>query len=176
MPNSNYDITFENAKLAIGQKELTVIVDVDDKQYDSLENASYSATLKGVVNNEEVTLKCENVTASFAQTAADEDIAVSLTGDFGLNGTDELLKNYKLIQPAKTGYTADIYNHYNASEYESKPNSWTNESVSITAADGYLIALDNKNDSQWSKVLTCSTWSCLVNIISNCFWKRNCLC
>lgn len=152
--NNNYDITFVEGVFTIDEKNLTVEVKVLDKQYDGLVDAAYHTTLNGVVNGEDVLLDCSNVTAVFAKETVGESITVTLTGDFGLTGSANL-DNYVLVQPQKEDAAA-IYNTYDATEYIVTPDEWTNGSVSIIPQEGYCIATENKDSSEWQDKLEVS--------------------
>lgn len=152
--NPDYAITFIEGTFTISRRNLTIEVSVDDKQYDGLTNATFQAQLKGVQNGEDITLIKEGVTAHFETAETGEDIAVTIS-EFTVSCTDEVRKNYELIQP--TGLKASIYNTYDATEYTVDPEGWTNDKVTITPAEGYLISYGNSDNNTWETVLILDT-------------------
>lgn len=82
----------------ISLKDLHISVQIADKQYDGLAAATIKkAELIDVVEGDVVTLNSEGVKANFDSVAVGENIGVTLTGSFVLEGEDA--KNYRLIPP-----------------------------------------------------------------------------
>ena len=156
----NYTLSSQPASVTadITEKELTVSVEVDDKQYDGLNTATIkndSVHLNGIVGNEAVSVSYENVTANFTSADVGEEIKVTFTGAFELVGEADVLKNYTLKQPESV--TAAIYNHYEAekgTDYTVNSNDWINTDFVVTAGEGYEVSRTNTADAEnWSSEL-----------------------
>ena len=139
---------FQIAKRAVGVKGLSVA----DKTYDGTTSATIAGTpsVDGAVEGDDVALV--NGAPTFASAAVGEKIAVTFT-DFSLTGS--AAGNYELAQP--TGVTASIRAYEAAgSEYAATTGEWTNQDFTVTAADGWKVALSDAADADWRDSLTCS--------------------
>lgn len=83
-------------KANITPRTLTVNVTAQNKEYDGTADANVKAELdkSGVVNNDEVTLVTDGVTAKFDTKNAGKNKTVTLSGSYGLSGT--AANNYTL--------------------------------------------------------------------------------
>lgn len=171
--NKNYNISFIYGKFTIKPKELTVNVTVKDKQYDGLADAEFEAELVGVIDSDagKVMLDRSQVTAAFDSVLAADGIAVALTGDFDYTCTGTKKENYFITQP--TGFTANIYNTYDAGEYTVSSADWTNQDVVITANSDYLLSLGYSDSSVWSETLTYSSEAASPDGNEFTFYVRN---
>lgn len=143
----------------ITKAELSVEVQVKDKQYDGLNTAEIeTVTLVGAAEGDQI--KLINGTPTFASIDVGENIAIHFT-EFTLEEEEDVLNNYTFIQP--TGVTANITNTWIPTkdvEYttsQTNANGWVKEDFKIQAKEGYLLALGNKADgsrsTNWSKEL-----------------------
>jgi len=171
--NKNYNISFNYGKFTIKPKELTVNVTVKDKQYDGLADAEFEAELVGVIDSDagKVMLDRSQVTAAFDSVLAADGIAVALTGDFDYTCTGTKKENYFITQP--TGFTASIYNTYDAGEYTVSSADWTNQDVVITANSDYLLSLGYSDSSDWTETLTYSSEAASSDGNEFTFYVRN---
>ena len=140
--------TFQIAKKNVSVKDLAVA----DKTYDGTTAATIAGTpsLGGAVAGDDVSLVCGVPT--FASAKVGEKVAVEFT-DFSLTGA--AAGNYELTQPS--GVTASILAYEaDGSEYAATTGEWTNKDFTVTAADGWKVALSDAADADWRDSLTCS--------------------
>ncbi len=153
--NANYVLAAqpENAKANISQKDLHVVVEVADKQYDGLNTAKIaSSSLNGLVASDNGAIQLTDGVATFNSVRVADGIAINFTA-FSISGANA--GNYNLIQP--TGITANIYNNYSAvagTDYAVTSNDWINQDFVISAADGYLVSLTDTAEGTWDNALT----------------------
>ena len=155
---ANYKLAASTQQTAttasISQKELTVNVEVNSKNYDGLNTTTIKGTptLNGVVSGDTVNLT--NGTPTFASFDVANDIAVSFT-NFTISGTDA--KNYSLTQP--TGIKANIligFTPIKGTQYTVNSNDWQNNSFVISAKTGYELSITNTASGVWSNTLEIS--------------------
>ena len=122
---ANYEIAYTNAKLIVNKKDITVTsLKVFDKAADETTTATISnSTLvfDGVIFGDDVTIDLANASAAFAQTAAGEDIAVTITG-LALTGADAA--NYNLTNN-EISTTASIKDSITAADIAAQINALT---------------------------------------------------
>lgn len=140
--NPNYAVTLKSGSFVIEKKTLTVDVLVR-KQFDNTtavdkNRDTFLAELQGIVGNDRVELNSMAVSAEFVYAEVGNAIAVTLTGDFAVEGEDTTLANYELQQPS--GVTGEIYNDYTAT-VTVDPESWTNEQVTVYAPENCQVSL-----------------------------------
>ena len=140
--------TFQIAKKNVSVKDLAVA----DKTYDGTTAATIAGTpsVDGPVAGDDVSLVCGVPT--FSSAAVGEGVPVTFT-DFSLTGA--AAGNYELTQPS--GVTASIL-AYDAkgAEYAATTGDWTNKDFTVTAAEGWKVALSDAADADWRDALTCS--------------------
>lgn len=164
---SNYSVDTKNSQTettaSINQKDITVTVEVHDKQYDGKTDAEIkSAVLNGVFDGDKENVELINGTAEFANAGvadvedAGTEIEVIL-GEFSISGNDA--KNYNLTNPQPTDVKAYIYNRYTAQQsvdYMVNSNDWLNKEFEVTAAEGYMLSeaddYDGTNEGWSSKI------------------------
>ncbi len=138
---------FRIAKKPVAVKGLSVA----DKLYDGTTAAAIAGapSVDGAVEGDDVALV--NGSPTFTSAKVGEKVAVTFT-DFSLSGEDAA--NYELAQP--TGVSASIL-AYDAkgSEYSATTGEWTNEDFTVTAAEGWKVALSDSADADWRDGLTC---------------------
>lgn len=152
--NANYVLAAQpaNATANISQKDLYIVVEVADKQYDGLNSTVITElSLDGLVASDNGTITLSNAVASFNSVRVAEDIAISFT-PYSISGANA--GNYNLIQP--TGITASIYNNYSAvqgTDYTVTSNDWINQDFVISAATGYAVSLTDTAEGAWENEL-----------------------
>ena len=154
----NFEKVQLETKVTVNQKELTVNVAVQDKQYNGTREAFFDGTptLAGVVTGDKVELTYSN--PYFTDVAENKNIAISFTEAFAITGDDS--GNYYLTQP--TGITASIFNSFTAAKgengsYTVSTNEWTNQDFVVTAQEGFQLSLTNTATGEWSDTLTVTT-------------------
>ena len=154
VPDSNNSYTgFAACTFRIAKKNVRVEgLAVADKPYDGTTAATISGTpgIDGAVAGDDVSLV--SGVPTFSSAAVGESIKVVFT-DFSLTGA--AAGNYELTQPS--GVTASITAYAAAgSEYTATTGEWTSEDFTVTAADGWKVALSDAADADWRDALTCS--------------------
>lgn len=152
----------EPSKANITPQELTIDLEIKNKQYDGLDTAEYESgpSLSGLlVEGDKVTLN--KGIPTFENVNVGNKINIKFT-EFSIDGDDK--DNYKLIQP--TGITANIYNKFEPEENEhykiegtKGSNDWyISSDFNVVSKDSekYLISKSNTSDGPWATSLAYS--------------------
>lgn len=94
--SEQYELTAENGKFTVGQREVTLVLDTAEIVYDGQAHTP-KVTAGNLAGADEVGLEYKEVTQTMPGT-----YAIEITG---LTGEEEVLKNYKLPEDTKVSFT-----------------------------------------------------------------------